>query len=116
MLDVFVSSPYSDPDQNVIEERVKVAQRYVAQLASNDILAFSVLAYIHPILKDHPLPTDYEFWKDLCVRGMEMCEVVHVLCIEGWEDSVGVQDEIEIARSLKKRIVYITDIDNPSLL
>jgi hypothetical protein len=110
MFDVFVSSPYSDDNEDVVEERVKIAQRYVAHLASDRIFAFSVIAYIHPILVENSLPTDYEFWRDMCISSITACDVVHVLCVDGWDTSVGVADEIEVARSLGKRIVYKTEV------
>lgn len=111
MFDVFISSPYSDEDRAVVDDRVKLARQYVAQLALADTIAFSVIAYIHPMLEEeNKLPTDYEFWRRLCMDSMEVCREVHVLCVDGWETSVGVQDEIDVARSLNKTIRYITDI------
>lgn len=116
MFDVFVSSPYSDSDPAVVEQRVKAAQQYVARLAINRTYALSAIAYMYPIIGSASiqLPGDYQYWKDLCIKAMKSCKSVHVLCLPGWKTSTGVQDEIKIAHELGLLITYVyPPSDNP---
>lgn len=114
MFDVFISSPYSDKDDSVVHRRVASSRQYAARLAKDGVLAFSVIAYIHPMLEHDDLPTDYEFWKNMCLTSISVCKEVHVLCIDGWETSVGVQDEISVATSMGKVVKYVEVSTEPS--
>lgn len=53
-----------------------------------------------------PRPS-YEWWLAWSRELLESCDSIYVLCIDGWEDSRGVQQEIALAQSLEIPIVYI---------
>ena len=107
MYDVFVISPYTDDDQNVVCDRVAAAERYLASLTMEDVVAYSTIAAMHHLTVKFSLPNDYEYWKDHCHKMISSAKEVYVLCLDGWENSVGVQDELSIARELNKKITYI---------
>ena len=43
---------------------------------------------------------DWEFWKRVDTDFLERCDQLVVLCLPGWDKSVGVEAEVSIARGL----------------
>ena len=69
---------------------------------------FSPITHSHPISKHTNVnPCDHEFWMRQDLWILAVCDVLYVLCVEGWEKSSGVQKEIEIATKLGMNIVYV---------
>lgn len=103
---IFISSPYSNPDDNIREENFAMVSQYVAELNSKGKTAFSPITYGHTLLNFREMPTDWEFWKEFCVTFLEKCEKMIVYKLPGWEESRGVKEEIEIAKELGVKITY----------
>ena len=107
MIDIFVISPYSDPDQDVVNEHVWGAEEYLATLIKQGHVAFSVIVAFSDFCEKYQIDSNYDYWEKYCQQMIESTHVVHVLMLDGWEDSVGVQAEIAHARSLGKLIEFI---------
>jgi hypothetical protein len=54
------------------------------------------------------LPDDWKFWSQQDRRLLEACDELWVLTLDGWQQSVGIQAEIAIARELGKPIRYVS--------
>jgi len=107
MYDIFVISPYTHPDPDVVCDRAKAAEKYLAFLVKNNMVAYSTIAAMHHLTQEHELPTDYEYWKNHCTKMIESAKEVHVLCLDGWKESDGAQDELAIAMNLGKIITLV---------
>lgn len=107
MYDLFVSCPYTDPQPEVVAQRVQLVEAYVAGMAKKGFVAYSPIAAWHHMLDNHELPSDYEFWKKHCRQMVGSARRVHVLCLPGWSSSAGVQDEIDAAVEQNVPIAYI---------
>ena len=68
---------------------------------------FSPISHTHPIAMACALPQGWEYWSGFDRAYLEHCNKVFVLCIPGWEKSVGVTAEIGIANELGLPIEYI---------
>ena len=114
---IVVSGPYSHSDPLVKQGRVKTIANTCVKLCQNgDICCSPLLAGLSLIEKsDNKMPDDYEFWKDFCRSYVEAGDVLYVLDIQGWEDSTGVQDEIECARSFCMP-VYLMEPDTLEII
>jgi len=108
MFDVFVISPYTHKNPDVVRDRVNRAEKYIAKLTMEGIVAYSTIAAMDHLVHKFELPNDYTYWKNHCTKMVSAAKEVYVLCLEGWEDSVGVQDEIKVATHHGKTIKYIT--------
>lgn len=69
---------------------------------------------VSPLLKDptvveHGAPGTWDYWKDYSEVLLSRCDKMIVIMFEGWEQSVGLKAEIEIAKSLNIPIEYIPD-------
>lgn len=69
--------------------------------------AFRPVAHSHPIAQ-HGVPTTWQFWAMVDREYLSKCDVLAVLMLPGWHESVGVQAEIGIARELRRPVVYLS--------
>lgn len=53
------------------------------------------------------LPIQYEFWQRRDRKSIRYSDGVIVIMMPGWEESVGVTDEIQYAKSKDKPVYYI---------
>ena len=106
-MDIFVASPYSHYDERVVEARAHEADIYVGELTRQGKVCYSAISAMHHLLKVCELPGTWEYWHMHCDRMMHHADEVHVLCLDGWEESVGLKNEIEIAKELNKKITYV---------
>jgi nucleoside 2-deoxyribosyltransferase len=103
---IYLASPYSHPDPSVRERRFRAACRAAVALLHAGRVVFSPIAHSHP-LAQHGLPGSWQFWERYDRAFLERCEEVVVLMLDGWQESVGVQAEIRIARELGKPVRYL---------
>ena len=102
---IYLASPYTHPDADVREQRFEAACRAASRLLQEGHPVFAPIVHGHPMVSCG-LPTDWSFWSPFCRQYIEACQQVVVLMLDGWETSVGVQAEIEIATSLGKPVWY----------
>ena len=109
----FVSSPYTfigpykAMNKRVEKERYLKVVEYVADKINEGEVVFSPIVHCHVVADTYVLPTDWEYWGKYCRAMLERCQRMYVLMLEGWEESTGVQAEIEIANELKIEIIYV---------
>lgn len=97
---IYLASPYSHPDATVREARFRAVCRRAAAMVREGLLVYSPIAHSHPLAIEAGLPGDWPFWAEHNRRMLERCSALVVLRLPGWEESQGVQAEVEIARSL----------------
>lgn len=107
MYDVFVISPYTHDDAAIVAARVATAEEFLVNLTIEGIVAYSTIAAMHHLTNKFTLPSNYAFWRNHCRTMISCATEVYVLCLDGWEESQGVIDEIAIATELHKDIKYI---------
>jgi len=104
---IFLSIPYSDKNKAVIEYRVKSISQYSAKLLKDGISCISPVTSGVTILQHAELPSDFNFWCKLSFDLLILCNEMHVLMVDGWEGSLGVQEEIKFAQEHNIKITYI---------
>lgn len=102
----YLACPYSHPEPTIREARFEKVNQVAAGLMRKGRIIFSPISHTHPIAL-YALPKDWQFWRQYDLVFIQLCKKVIVLMLPGWEESVGVQSEIKIAKSLKKPIEYI---------
>lgn len=104
---VFVSCPYTGPAE-IVEWRMKKFSEYVAEMETRGQFHAVSTLYNQLVLdRGIALPGDYGFWQSYSHSLILVSSRVDVLKLPGWQDSVGVQDEIEIAKSRNIPVNYI---------
>ena len=104
---IYIASPFRTHDEKVEESRVEAAEKYVAALIEMSLIPFSAVVYAAALIKKHELTSDLGYWKKFLYEFLKSANEVHVLKIAGWEDSEGIDWEIEMARELDISVVYI---------
>lgn len=104
---IYLGSPYSHPDKDVMCQRWMMAVRAAAHLQRLGYTVFSPIAHNHPCAEVEELPHSWDWWK---LRDTRMIEASNVFCqyrLDGWQSSVGLTDELIIATKLGKDITYL---------
>lgn len=103
---IYLASPYSHADPAVREERFRAACRATAALLRAGEHVFSPIVHSHPLVA-FDMPTAWSFWERIDRAHLERCNEVAVLMLDGWAHSVGVREELRIARELGKPVRFL---------
>jgi hypothetical protein len=91
---IYLASPYSHPDKAVEAERYQQTMRAFAELCLAGAIIYSPIVSCHPAAVAYGMPTDAAWWARFNREFMFCCDRLVVLRLPGWEESVGVRDEI----------------------
>jgi hypothetical protein len=103
---IYLAVPYSHFNREVVELRFKAVNKVAAKLMAGGAFVFSPISHTHPIAKEG-LPKGWDYWEPYDRLMISKCDMMMVLKLPGWEDSVGVTEEILIAMELKIPVIYI---------
>lgn len=114
---IYLASPYTAKIHDCIDgvdtPDVIEHKRYIeACMAAGFImkmgeLVYSPIAHWHVIDKLFKGTIGYEDYLAADMQMIELCREVHVLMLDGWEKSRGVQLEIEFAKMKEKPVKYL---------
>lgn len=96
---IYVASPYFSPSCLIRHERFHFVKWYMAQLFKERRAAYSPIMHWHQCSVDYDLPSDYEPWLEQDKAMLMSASHLHVLTLDGWQDSRGVQAEIRLWES-----------------
>lgn len=101
----YISAPYGSAENK--EERMKVITSHSANCLKRDESIICPLTMGHEFIKHCELPYDSEWWLKWCFDLLKLCDEMDVLCISGWESSVGVSAEKKFAKEYNIKINVI---------
>jgi len=107
---IYVAGPYTHKERVISNKRFRAMEMYTASLVRMRLIAYSPIVHCHEMAVTYNLPKDYEFWQNHCLGMLEKADALHVMKLDGWEESVGTQDEIRYAIEHKIPITYINDV------
>jgi len=102
----YLAIPYSDPDDAVMQSRYEIALKVMAKYINEDLPIYCPVAHWHNVELNHDMPRGYEFWYKLDRLFLSKASGLIVVQIPGWEKSIGVTDEIVLAKEFKIPILY----------
>jgi nucleoside 2-deoxyribosyltransferase len=103
---IYLAGPYSHPDHHVRCKRYRALTKFAARLMKAGLNVYSPITHSHPMTEFVDLPTDWEFWQRVDREYIEKCDLMLVLCLDGWTESVGVTAECHIAKSLGLPVIH----------
>lgn len=112
---IFLASPYSHHDPSIRLQRYYAALQFTVRAVAKGIPLFSPIVYGHCISQHAaPLPYDAEYWEKINDPILSSALELWVLQLDGWQQSLGVTREIEIALSNYTPVLYkvLADADN----
>ena len=103
---VYLASPYTHEQYLVRALRARAAARAAGVLLKAGYLVFSPIVHGHLIAmySEFPVPIDYSYWESLNKEFIIWSDVLYILTLDGWKDSIGIEREIEIARTYNKEV------------
>lgn len=107
----YLASPFTSTDKELEKIRAFQVTEASAYLLVNGILQYSPVVYSSSIVRVDEfknLPGSWDFWKGLCTEIISRLDGFIVLTLDGWDVSVGVLAELELAESLGLPIYYMT--------
>jgi len=104
---VYLAVPYSHSDAAIRQMRFHVVNKVAADLINKGLHIFSPISHSHPLSIDGDLPKGFDFWMEFDRSFLECCNKLIVLKLDGWDKSLGVKGEIEIATELGIPIEYM---------
>jgi hypothetical protein len=110
---IYLASVYSWPYDETVDSKVKEKRfRTVAKCAGKIHLkgeynVYSPIAHCHPIQKYAKLPFSYSWYED-DLDILRRMDELWIMDTEGWNHSIGIKKEIELAKELGLRIRMVT--------
>lgn len=103
---IYLASPYSKYPygRNAAYEAVT---RKAAQLMLEGHLVFAPIPHSHAIEQFMPEIKDGDFWLKQDFAVLAACKELWVYKMPGWDESYGVQKEIEFANNNKIKVKYL---------
>jgi len=106
---IYLASPYSDSNPLVQDYRHWKACIVAAKLIQAGYHVYSPIAHTHALATAGDLPHGFGFWREYDFWFISHVDEIYVLMLPGWDTSVGVMAEIEMARQLGKRVTYLAE-------
>lgn len=107
----YLASPYSDSSPAIRETRFRAACRAAAKLMLDGKCVFSPIAHSHPVDLCFPSIQSGAFWKAQDIPILRHASELVVLKLDGWEESSGIQWEMELARTLHIPVTYMDPVE-----
>ncbi len=107
---IYLACPYSAPDYLTRTTRFECANRLAGELIGQGHIVFSPISHSNPIANHMNNHLSHECWLAQDKEFIDWCDEVYVLAIPGWEESRGVQWEINYAKKLGKHVVIMEDV------
>ena len=104
MKKIYLACPYSHPKKGVRLHRTAQSDEKAAELMEKGYRVFSPLSHSVPISRfcSEENNKSYDFWLTQDFWILDVCDELHILCLEGWLNSKGIQAEIN--RAMEKGI------------
>jgi hypothetical protein len=116
---VYLACPYSlrDETKKHREDEIVLSRFHNVTIAAGLLIekgyaVYSPITQSHMIKSKVDLPGDWTFWKEHDKRFIDVCDVLFVLMLEGYENSIGVNEEVSYALEQQKEIRFINFVDN----
>lgn len=107
----YFASPYSSECAYVREVRYLDVIKVATDLIRLDFTLIEPIAMSHQHAQRFGLPGTYAFWQKRDRKFIDLCDAVIVCLLDGWDQSIGVSDEISYAQEQGKPVYYLNPAD-----
>lgn len=104
---IYLASPYSHDSDVIRLQRYEAVLDYVAKVITTQVI-YSPIMHFHDLAERYSFPKGYDFWQRVNEGILFRCNALHVLMLDGYEESTGVNAEIKFARTNHIPVVYVS--------
>jgi len=116
---IYLASPYTSENFGEREQRAHKVAMLAGYLIAQGLNVFSPIAHSHYIAnhsvvssashggKDYEVDPVHKMWMKVDLAVLQHCDKMYVYCLPGWEESKGVQEEIEFCNNKGIPVVYL---------
>lgn len=97
---IYLASPYTHKDPRVEHARYLATMAACASYMMNGEHVYSPIVHWHNCANIYELPTDADFWKEHNMHMLAKADSLHILRLDGYLKSKGLQAELEEAKRL----------------
>lgn len=105
----YIASPYTHIQHNVMIGRYNKVGKLTAYYLNSGESVYSPIVHCHELAVSYGLPRDFNFWKKYNEDMLGAASALYVFMLDGWEESTGVQGEIQFAKEKDIPIVYVSE-------
>ncbi len=91
----------------VLHARYVEARDKTAEFMKKLVPIFSPIVHCHDLALHNDMPKTWDYWEKIDFQYLDACKEVWVYQMPGWEQSRGIQAEIEYAKLKEKPVKYI---------
>lgn len=107
----YLASPYSHRDRDIMDDRYNLACEALVWLLDRKIWTYSPIVHCHHIAQRYDMPHSFSFWSAYNKAMLTDAMGLLILAIDGWDTSVGVQEEMKWATKYKIMTKFIHRTD-----
>lgn len=107
---IYLASPYFHNSVEVMKARYHEALLAAAFLLRAKKWNFSPISYCHEMSTRYGMPRDFEFWREYDMHMIRAATEFYILCIEGWDRSLGIMNERQLAEHRHLPITFMTPV------
>ena len=113
-----MGGPYSHKSPMVMKERVDQQAHALAHFArtAENLVIYSPVVHWSAVAFANDLPHDFNFWKQQDFHMIRQATAMWVVTLAGWQESFGLQQEIEYARDIGREVMYVIPEDSIYIL
>ena len=105
---VYIASPYTHTDPEVMLDRYNKVKHATAVLLGKGVQVYSPILHNHQMALDHDMPKESDFWRRHNYAMLSKATYLYVLTLDGYEESQGVKDEIAFADLCSIEAIYVS--------
>lgn len=103
----YLAGPYGDQSKTIMDNRYYLLAHAMVYLMRQGNLVHSPVVSYHHLVHTFTLPTDWDYWEGLCKAYLSISDRLIIFTINGWDKSVGVKQEIALAKEQGIKIQYM---------
>lgn len=105
----YLATPYTKYGPG-LQRACKDAANVAGRLLQNGVMSYSPIVHGHMLATCAGIATDYHVWIPHNKEMMRRCDALIVAHLPGWDQSVGIADEIVFFENLARPIFDLPDM------
>jgi hypothetical protein len=104
---VYLAGPFGHINPDVTEARLDALCRAAHRLNERGHIVISPVLLQLEMAKRLDLPLTWDYWGAVCVQYMSIANIMYWLPLDGWEESIGLKAEFEMATNMGLEIQFL---------